>query len=60
MLWITFFLKIANIREYIIIHCNSQRKLDRLLREWYLNQKPNDDEMRAFDDNLNDYYIVCG
>ena len=28
--------------------------------EWYLNENPNDDEIRAIDNSLNNYYIVIG
>ena len=54
------FLIIANDREFIINHRNSQRKFYRLLRDWYLNENPNDNEMRVFDEHLNIYYIVFG
>ena len=61
MLWRKFFLNIANNREYIINYCNRPlHKSDRLLREWYLNENPNENGMRAFDDNLDNYYIVFG
>ena len=61
MLWRKFFLNIANNREYIINHCNGPlHKFDRLLRERNFNENPNDKEMRVFDDNLNNYYIVFG
>ena len=29
-------------------------------REWFLNDNPDDKEMRVFDDNINNYYIVFG
>ena len=61
MLWRKFFLNIANNRNYINNYCNRPlRKFDRHLRDWYLNQNPDDDEMRAFDENFNNYYIVFG
>ena len=61
LLWRKFFMNIANNRNYIINHCNRpRRKFYRLIREWYLNQNPDDNEMRIYDDNINDYYIVLG
>ena len=61
ILWGKFFSIIANNRNYINNYCNRPLlKSDRLLREWYLNENPNDKGMRAFDDNLNNYYIVFG
>ena len=52
---------IAKNRDYIIDHCNRPlHKFDRHLREWYLNENPNDDEIRAFDNNLNNYSFVFG
>ena len=61
LLWRKFFLNIANNRNYIINYCNRpMHKYDKLLREWYSNENPNDNEMRAFDDNLDNYYIVFG
>ena len=42
-------------------YCNRPlHKFDRLLREWYLNENPKANEMRVFDDNLKNYYIVFG
>ena len=61
MLWRNIFLNIANNREYIINYCNKPlHKFDRHLREWYLGENPNDNEMRKIDDNLNNHYIVFG
>ena len=61
LLWRKFFTNIANNRDYIIYHCNRPlQNIDRLIREWYLNETPNDDEIRAFDNNLNNHYIVFG
>ena len=61
MLWRKFFLNIANKRIYIINHCNRPLlKFDRLLREWYLNENPDGNETRVFDDNLKNYYNVFG
>ena len=61
MLWRNIFLNIANNREYIINYCNKPlHKFDRRLREWYLGENPNDNEMRKIDDNLNNHYIVFG
>ena len=61
LLWRKFFTNIAKNRDYVINHCNRPlHKFDGLLREWYLNENPNDNEMRVFDDNLNNYYFVFG
>ena len=61
LLWRKFFMNNANNGDYIINHCNRPlHKFDRHLREWYLNENPNDNEMRVFDDNLNNYYFVFG
>ena len=61
LLWRKFFMNIANNRGCIINDCNRPlHKFDRLFREWYLNENLNDDEIRAFDNNLNIYYFVFG
>ena len=61
MLWRKFFLNNANNREYIYNYCNKPlHKFDGHLREWFLSENPNDNEMRIFDDNLNNLYIVFG
>ena len=60
-MWRKFFMNIANNRDYVIHHRNRPlHKFDRLLREWYLNKKPGDNEMQIFGGNLNNYYIVFG
>ena len=59
MLCRKFFSNIAKNRNYIFNYCNRPvHKFDRLLREWYLNENPNDNEMRVFDDDLNNHYFV--
>ena len=61
LLWSKFFMNIANNREYVMNYCNRPLcKFGSQLREWYLNENPNDNEMRVFDNNLNNYYIVFG
>ena len=61
MFWRKFFLNIANNRDYILHHCNRPlHKFDRLLREWYLNENPDDNGMLVFVNDLNNYYIVFG
>ena len=59
LLWRKFFMNIANNRDYISNNCNRpHHKFDRHLGEWFLNENPNDDEIRAFDSCLNNYYNV--
>ena len=59
LLWRKLFTNIANNRDYITNHCNRPlHQFDSHLPEWYLNENPNDDEIRAFDKNLNTYHIV--
>ena len=61
MLWRKFFLNIANNREYINKYWNKPLHIfDRPLRERYLSENPNDNEMRNFYDNLNNHHIVFG
>ena len=49
-------MNIANNRDCIFNHCKRPlHKFDRLIREWYLNENPNDDEIQAFDNSLNNY-----
>ena len=59
-MWRKLFMNIANKRDYLIKYWDSQRKFDIHLREWYLNENPNDNEVRAFYDNSIIYYIVFG
>ena len=61
LLWRKFFMNIGNDRDYTFNHCKTPlHKFDRLLREWYLNKNPDDNEMRILDDNLTNYYIMLG
>ena len=61
LFWRKIFWNIASNRNYIIRFCNRPlHRLDRLLRERYLKENPNDNEMRVFDGKLNKYYIVFG
>ena len=54
-------MNIENNIDYILNHCNRPlHSFDRRLREWYLIENPNDNEMRVFDDNINNYYFVFG
>ena len=59
LLWKKIFLNIANNGDYIIKYCNRPfKKFDRLCREWYLTHNSDDNEIRVFDDNLNNNYMV--
>ena len=61
LLWRNLFLTIANDRVYIISYYNRPlNKLDRDLREWYLNENLDDNEIQSFDDNLKKFYITVG
>ena len=60
-LWRKIFSNILNNGDYISNYGNRPlNKVDKHVREWYLTENPNDNEMRAFDDNLDNYYTVFG
>ena len=57
MLWRKFFLNIMNNRDYIINYCNRPfNNFDRHCREWYLSHNSDDNEIRVFDDELNNNF----
>ena len=61
MLCRKFFLNKSINKDFIINHCTRPlHKFERILRECYLNENPTDNEMRAIDNNLNNYYILFG
>ena len=62
LLWRKFFLNIANNRDYIINYCKRPfNKFDKHCREWYLNHYSYDNEIRVFDDNINNmFYAFTG
>ena len=53
-LWILFFLKIANKRDYVYNFCNRpEYKFYRLCRKRYLYNNPEADDIRMLNDELN-------
>ena len=55
-LWILFFLKIANNRDYVHNFCNRPIKdFDRHCREWYLYNNPDADDTGMLNDEVKNY-----
>ena len=59
LLWKKIFVNIANNSEYVFDYCNRPiNKFHRSCPEWYLYNKPCDNEIRMLNDKLNTNYML--